>query len=50
MNVSGLVASSLNLSIDNFLAGTLAFNTNQGTMNNLPATALQGTTIYASNT
>jgi filamentous hemagglutinin family protein len=44
VNVSGLVASSLNLSIDNFLAGTLTFNTQQGTMSQLPASALLGTT------
>ena len=44
VNVHGLVASSLNLSIDNFLSGTLSFNTSQGTMSKLPASALQGTT------
>jgi filamentous hemagglutinin family protein len=53
VNVHTLVATSLNLSIDNFLTGTLAFNTQQGTMtaqdsnNNylLPDSALQST-IY----
>ena len=47
VNVHTLIATSLNLSIDNFLSGTLAFNTQQGAMSQLPASALQGT-IYTS--
>ena len=47
VNVHTLIATSLNLSIDNFISGTLAFNTQQGTMSQLPASALQGT-IYTS--
>ena len=43
VNVHGLIASSLNLSVDNFLAGTMAFNNVQGTMKSLPSSALQGT-------
>jgi filamentous hemagglutinin family protein len=46
VNVHTLIASSLNLSIDNFLSGTLAFDTSQGTMSKLSASALEGTTIY----
>src|SRR5208337_101258 len=50
VNVNTLIASSLNVSIDNFLnalapPSTLAFNNRRGTMNGLPASALQGT-IY----
>ena len=47
VNVHTLIASSLNVSIDNFLnalapPSTLAFNTSQGTMNSLPPAFLPG--------
>ena len=49
VNVHGLVASSLNLSVDNFLAGTMAFNNQQGTMNSLPSSALPGDLLLRRN-
>ena len=42
VNVYGLIASSLNLNVDNWINnGTLAFNTSQGTISNTVAPGQQ---------